>query len=739
MKPPKAHTLWRNLPFLRFLIPLILGVVCADTPFFERFTDSNTLVVVAVLGFIFLVFFAWRNLSFAYRWLWGIPLSMVIFCLGAFRTQMHSELNKENHFKNVLAVSQPQENTTHLPFFLGIVQEVLPRSDAGFRLRLRIKGVQLGDTFLMRNGNLLLYVRGDSNMTQALPKFGSTVAFQVNPHFIEAAANPHSFNFQTYWHHQNIHYQGFIESKAFKVLKEASSENWLLTQAQAVQAYFLETLRLNIGAEREFAVAAALLLGWKGALDKELKTAYVETGAIHILAISGMHIVLIFNSLEYFVKRIRWKNYKAALPKLAVLIAFIFFYALLTGFSASVVRAALMSGLLSLGKYMNRRADTYNLLSASAFMLLLYDPYWVFDVGFQLSYAAVAGLYFFAPRIQALLFIENPFLLKIWEGLAVGLAAQLTVTPLSLYYFHQFPTYFWLTGILAVPVSEWAMYVGLLLFSCSAFKPVAFVLGKLVFALIWLLNETVLAVSKLPFGLIENIWLWGFEVAVGYIAILGIAAALQTRKLRWLYVPLSMAGLLGLFSGFKVVEMQENRQIVVYKIPKAAWVETYIGNTAFVVSRTKVSKKYTYSDIKQPTSTPKDTFLNTRNEMTRNHRTALRITAVTNIDNDSCFQNQHFFYCKSVVVASGFKLLLLDKPLSNETLSADKFSFDAVLLLNNPAVDISTLCKRLHFKHLVFDSTNAPWRTEKWKSACRALGIGFHDVAQMGAWVHTIE
>jgi competence protein ComEC len=206
-------------------------------------------------------------------------------------------------------------------------------------------------------------------------------------------------------------------------------------------------------------VAEALLLGIKDDLDDSVSDAYSTSGTLHVLAVSGLHVALIFAILGKILHGLYSVRF-GSITALSIQIGATWFYAVLSGFSPSIIRAAVMLSLISIGKNMKRRPSSGNMLLASAFFILIADPDSLFDLGFQLSYLAVTGIIYLAEPIENLILVKYRLLSLLWESASVTIAAQLFTTPLILYHFGRFPIYFLLANLTIVPWSSLILYAG---------------------------------------------------------------------------------------------------------------------------------------------------------------------------------------------------------------------------------------------------------------------------------------
>lgn len=688
-----------KLPFVRLLIPFVLGISTAIliAPFFNVF--ANTILCVSILCSLF---FVMRPMPYRFRAFVGIPLSIALFFLGERLVFWQNEQNTPYYI-----ASQNIEDTNT---YIGQVTEAT-QHDENARLTLKLHYLKTATEALKPiSGNLLLRFKTQNTAPQA----GDILVFDAKINVIESPKNPESTDFRWYWHIQNIHYQAFIQENDFKILQNELP--FFQKTLANTRRYFLETLQKYLPTEREYAVAAALLIGYRDALSDDTKEAYIATGAMHILAISGMHFLLIFNGLKRFFDLRKTGSRRWRIVKNIVPLLIIWFYVGITGGSASIVRAAVMSTFSGIGGATNRQASPFNHLAASAFLLLAWQPLWLFDVGFQLSFGAVLGIFCFEQYFSKIFIFNNLYIQNIWKNIATGFAAQLGVLPISLYYFHSFPTYFWLTGLLVVAISDFALIVGIVLFLLSWIDYLNLLLGKILFGIVWIMNEIISYIQKLPFALVTQFWLEKWEVVALICAIFGIAIGLKTRRLRHFLPPLSMLSFLSLFWLVAAFRRAEQKEIVVYHFYKKSLVEFVAGEKTWIFFEKNTEKNLENSKL---------------HFAVNNYHNKLKIKTIDTLDFDNIVKNNCLYYHKKVSQFGNVRLLILDK-LPHSVVS---LSIDYVLVQQNAPISMSDLSQKVGFKKVIFDGSNARWRVERWKAECQHLGIPFHDTFAEGAWV----
>ena len=309
---------WRKIPLVRLIIPFILGIFAA---IYWQFASPEIATLLIYVSFASLFAMLLVKTEFRQRWLFGVPLSIFLFFVGYQLTVSKNELNDARHFSNFWANNSEG-------FAIGVVTDKVEK-EQNFRITLSVQNVgRAADSLVNTSGNLLVYLKKDSS--QAPPQYGDLILVETKIREVEPPKNPEAFSFKQYLHLQNIHYQAFIKFNNFKVLGQ-NRGNPVIATALAWQHHFVNILRKHLPTENEYAVGTALLLGYKDAVNDEIKNAYIETGAMHILAISGMHIILIFSQLEKILNLYKTGNRRVRWFKTVILIVLIALFALQIG------------------------------------------------------------------------------------------------------------------------------------------------------------------------------------------------------------------------------------------------------------------------------------------------------------------------------------------------------------------------------------------------------------------------
>ncbi len=362
---------------------------------------------------------------------------------------------------------------------------------------------------------------------------------QLLPH--EETVNPGAFDSKYYYTSQGVLYSAFVGSEGLEALSQEKTINYYIW---ITRQYFKKKIQETISG-REAGVANALILGDKSLLDNSVVEAFTNTGTMHVLAVSGMHVGIILMILLFFLGL--FSRFISKKQALVIALCLIWFYGLLTGASAAVMRSVVMFTILSSAHLFNKPVNNLNNLFLSAILLLAWNPWNLFDIGFQLSYAAMLGLFLFTNPIESIFKVKNKPLNFIWKGSAVGFAATVFTTPLILYWFHQFPNYFFLSNLGVLILGNALLFLGLLLlisvFSAVLLKTVAFLLGIVIFLLIYWVET----IDAIPGAISNGFQLSGFHLFLCLICLILWILALERRKLIFLSSVYSI-GLVILFS-----------------------------------------------------------------------------------------------------------------------------------------------------------------------------------------------
>ncbi|HPD26843.1 MAG TPA: ComEC/Rec2 family competence protein [Paludibacteraceae bacterium] len=493
----------KRLPFFLLLVALASGILLYHWLGFREVL-FGALVCLGVVAIVLSFCFRRPEISYRFRWLFGCGFLLLIVLLGCFVTH-RNETKQHFPFDGQQGVYRVEmlENPIEKPRSMLCRVRLLQRIDSVGTVSLHNKAI----LYLAKDSLAAQLVAGDVLLVSA-------AVTQPRP-----SGNPEAFDYSLYLRRQGFAGTSFVSAQRWQ--KVGHSEKFsILAMADKSRQYLLDIYKkLGIDGD-EFGMLAALTLGYKDALAPELRESFSTTGAMHVLAVSGLHVGIIFVVFGFLFSFMdRWRLGKRLKP--IVIIFLLWCYAFITGLSPSVLRSSVMFSCMVLSGVFGRKSNTYNNIFLSAFFLLFFNPNLLFDIGFQLSYSAVLAIVYFQPKIAGLIYVKNRWLRWAWELAAVSLAAQLGTAPFSVFYFHQFPNYFLLSNFVVIPAATLILYAAVALF---VFSPVPYVNVAVAFVLKWILKimyACIVWIEHLPYSL-SIVWIDGWQLLSLYAALFAV-------------------------------------------------------------------------------------------------------------------------------------------------------------------------------------------------------------------------
>jgi len=346
-------------------------------------------------------------------------------------------------------------------------------------------------------------------------------------------------------------------------------------------------------------------------------------------------------------------------------------------------------------------------------MLLCYNPFWLWDVGFQLSYAAVLSIIIFMRPVYNWFYIKNKLLDFIWKLNAVTIAAQIITVPLSIYHFHQFPNYFLLTNFLAVPLSSIIVLGEILLCAVSFIPAIAEIVGKAISWLILVMNTYIERIEAIPFSLWDGLQITIWQALLLLFFGAGIAYWLMEKSKKGLVAGLMALLFFSILRSDSIIRAEHQQKIIVYNVPQKTAID-------FIDSR-----KYLFVG---DSSLLANDFA--RNFHLKPSRILYRISDTDTLHSITSSGNY--------INNNGKHILIIDETISFVS-NSNKPVIDLLVISKKPKLYISTLARSLDIKKVVFDGSVPDWKTTYWKKDCDSLQIPWHDVTKMGAFVMNLR
>lgn len=700
MVPVKIN--WHEVPFLRILLPFSIGILVQERGL-GVFAPINVLAGSAILMIIPMVWLSFIRIPHRWRWVFGLSFSIFWICSGAL---LHSASDQSKSKLHYSKYSEP----------VGFIGHVAGLSLRQEKLRLEVRISEIIDSSSEQQqaiGKLYLFIPIPKN--DLPPDLGDLVLFRGLLRAVEAPKNPFAFDYKTYLRRRNIHFQVFSDSGQWMVLKPEDGFPLKRTLNQ-YREKLLDILAKHLPEEDAYGVASALILGHREATPDDLAAAFAATGATHVLAVSGLHVGIVQLILATLLNFLTKRHPKMALLKTGMLISGVWLFSLLTGGAGSALRAATMFSLLTLGKVLNRGISPYNSLAASAFILILPDTNRLFDVGFQLSYLAVAGIVFFYPIIYKLWYIPQRLGNYFWQLTVLSIAATLVTVPISLMYFHQFPVYFWLSGLVAVPLSGVILGMGLMLFSVDWIPFLADFAGWILNFAVTLLNTSIRTVEQMPAHLISGIWISEAGTWALYFAILSLAMGIGFRNFKGILSALIIICLASCFHAWTLISNKNQKEVILYHVRGNTVLDCLDGENVISVSKKPISGKELEFSI-------------------QNYRWSRRIKKQYAFElNQSPGGLGNWFYMPGILEFFETRIAFVGTGYRNKP--PEKFPTDYLILYDNPKITISELLKIWDIRKnlIVIDSSNKTHKVSEWIKECEVMGVRYHDVAANGAW-----
>lgn len=676
---------WKTLPFFRLIIPFIVGIIVAHT------TEISFQIWHLFLLFFLLVYLQ-ASIRFRYRWVFGVSLSIFVLLFGFLYADLYPTSKKSHYYEQFLDESN---------LFLLELKEDLqekPKSMKAITEVIQLNGQPC-------EGKLLLYLEKDFYDYG----YGDFLWVQGTPKSIQSAANPNAFDYQKYCSLQDLYFQLYVSKDQLRLEEKATYS--LVKHGIEYRKKLITILKTHVNTKTSLSIASALLLGFKDSLQWETKEAFISSGTMHILAVSGLHVGLVylfFHTLLLFLDKKRLGRILKAYLLIGVLCG----YALLTGLSPSVMRATTLFCFLIIAQSLNRKTNFYNSLAASAFCLLLYNPYLLFQLSFQFSYAAVLGIVFLQPRLYQIFSFRNFLVDKLWALSCVTISAQLATFPLALFYFHQFPNYFLLSNTLILPLVSIILPIGLSLFAIHWFPFIAEPLAFLLNSLLWLLLKLAQWIQYMPNALTEGIDISVIETISLYILLFFFALFIVRKRHMYFLFSLLFGVLLVGLDIFEQYHQIRQKELTFYSIKEHTAIAFIEGNQALVLM-----------DIPLLKDLSKQKYHMHAHWGNRGLQNIQKTGLTDTVFFKSLFQQGgHYQFMDKRI------LLLCDS--SQLLRSSFPVKIDYVLLTHTYTGSLSELLQSYSPKLLLLDGTIPYWKKKKMIEKCQVLSLPFYDLGQ---------
>ncbi|CAN5357544.1 ComEC/Rec2 family competence protein [soil metagenome] len=660
---------------------------------------SVQLVTVVLLVFLTIYFIIWLvlNRSSSIKLATGVVGLIAVFWAGYLTVLLRNEERNEDHILYI-----KQEIVAYKIKLITPGEE----KQKSFKRLGTVLGVKTKTGWQQASGKVNLYWPKSEPVMDF--DYGDILLIKGSPRELESAYNPYEFDFKAYLKFKNVFHQHFVRGGEWKRI-EKSRDNGFLFYAHRARNWSVSAIKNNISSSREQGLMSALVLGVVDGLDTDLLNAYAASGAMHVLAVSGLHVSIIYGILLFFFKPLG-KSVSAQWLIAILSLVLLWGYAFITGLSPSVLRAVTMFSFVAIAKPVGRSTNFYNTLAASAFCLLLYDPYLIMSVGFQLSYLAVLGIVYLQRPIYNLWEAKSWFMNWAWQLSCVSIAAQIATFALGFLYFHQFPVYFLVANLFIIPGSFVVLVGGILLLLIS---PLTFIASWLGMGLEWfvrILNEGIFLVEKLPYCLISDVYISTTQCYLLFGLLIVALLLVQFRKFQLI---LMMTGIVILFSHLSWVHLNT-------EIKKSRWTVYRIqGHSAMEWSDNGSSRFAGDSSLlKDNRNIRFHLFSNRLVNGVRNIESAENFASTRAGLQILNYKGKRFLWIKS----SAFKV-------------PERLHVDYTIVSNNSLKSLKSFSGHVFFKQLIIDGSNSSWNAERLEMEGKELGMAVYSVLRKGAFV----
>lgn len=657
---------------------VILGII------FGFYIELKSTVVI-IISFVILVLLwishYFSNKSFTKNVHFNIAGYVSFFVIGICAITLQQLKNNKLHYSHFITSSKKS---------VLLIEKQLKSNAYYYKYEATILQLDKQKTI----GKILLNIKKDSSLNTL--KIDDRILVLNDFKSIKKPKNPYQFNYKKYLEKNQIYHQITISKNEFKLIDSKSvSLNGLASRFREKINISLKKHSFN---EDKLAIINALLLGQRQQISKELLNDYQAAGAVHILAVSGLHIGVLLLLFNFLLKPIhRFKNGKTI--SLFIVIILLWLYAILAGLSASIIRAVTMYTAIAIGIISNRKSNTLNNLFISMFVLVLIHPLYIFSIGFQLSYLAVFSIVLFYP-----LFIKlyNPafwLFKKPWQLFSISCSAQLGILPLSLFYFHQFPSLFFVSSMIIIPCLALILGFGILVIGLSLLNILPNFIAISYGFVIELMNRFVSFIAKQEAFLFKEIPFSMSIMIMSYIFIILCFQFINKLKIKRLVTILIAVILIQLVFVFKKYQLGNSQEIIIFNTYKNTLIVERNGKETLVFQNEEQHKNKAILNSYQ---IGKGNLVTTKTDS-----------------------------IKDIFILKNKKMLVINH-LGIYNLKELKPEY--VLIRESPKINLERLIQKLKPKIIIADASNYKSDVLKWRKTCEKFDVKFHSTYNKGAF-----
>lgn len=567
---------FNQYPAAKLLIPIILGIILSKILNIHIYFSLG-LFILSLTSIISLHIYLNKHYNPFLHKIFGI-IAFINFIIGGLLISQKNHLNSNNiifqKFEHKYIVLYG-EISSKPKFYNSVV-----------KLKIKTKAILLNKSWYKFSNQITTFISKEK-LTENIEKEDNIILYLKKQKLL-AITNKENLDISVILDVNKLIKNDLLVIKEFKIIKNQGFNIF-----RKIVNKFTNIIEERIKDKDIRAIANAISIGYKDEIEYKIIQNFSKAGAAHILAISGLHVGIIFIIINSLIKKIKCKY-----TKVSILLIVIWSYATLSGCSPSVLRASLMFSLFSIGKNFNFKPNSYNIIFASALFLLLINPNLLFNPGFQLSYLATIGIIYFYPKLFNLVYTKNKILKYFWSLICVSLSAQLLTFPLVMLHFNTISTLFFISNIIIVPLVPFIISIYFLTIAFNWFEPIVKILIKLLETLISFFNLVINIVNNLPYSYFTEINISLVETLFIYSSILLLIIFINTKNK--ILLPINAF----LFLSFLTIKTLENfkkinqKQIIVYGIKNYSVISFTVNKKTLLIINNDL-KNYAYYSIKK--------------------------------------------------------------------------------------------------------------------------------------------
>ena len=700
---------WFKYPFIRLLVPFAIGIMAAFSLNIFSVEENVIRILLIILFFLLISLFVVSELikSYHYRWIFSLLLFIYLILLGF-------SFVKIRDFRLIVNDITKIDNIPK--YYLARLCECPMSKEKSVKVMLDFYAFEEDDNVKSMDSKIIAYFEKDEKSPNL--KYGDCIALFANPDEVEKPPNPEQFDYKDYLYKKGVTHQVYLKSDAWIDIGYNDS-NPIYRFSYWMRDFLLETMqKLGVQGE-EYSVAAAILLGYDDSLPQELRQKYVAAGAMHILCVSGLHVGVIFMVFSYMLAFLDDRKKWQYVMKNCVLFVLIWFYALIAGLAPSILRATIMLSFVIVGNMINRKGVLLNSLAASAFILLCVNPANLFDVGFQLSYVAVIGIVVLQVPISKVIYSKYKIVNKIWEITSVTIAAQIATAPFTIYYFHQFPIYFWLSNLFMTPISSVVIMGGMIMLLIFFIPYVNIAVAWIVSKMIYVMNFGLSWIESLPYSIVKGLYVNDIQFVVSLITLLLLLLLIECKDVKLLLSIMIMSCIFLIVNVDINLKRNKQKEMVIYSINNTTAIDFINGGEHLILSDS--------------------IFINDKSAFSYNIENFLVKKGLYHAGKNKLLHedfDENFVKKRKNVVTFDEKLIGLSdgSVFSREELSY-KIPLDYMLVYGRKRQTLSYILNVYDFDYLIIDGSVPYYLASQLIDEADDLGIKYHNVREDGAFL----